>query len=133
VIEDQRENLLPLLQREGERVQRQLANHIGELRVREQGLKSTISSLDQQLDFLVTTTREYNAIQREIQFATSNLDQFLSKRETLRIDAAQRQSPWELLAPIASPRADAASAKPVAGHSVRAATGFWGGADYRSL
>ncbi len=111
VIEDQRENLLPLLEREGERVMRQLANHIGELQVREQGLRTTIADLDQQLDSLVSTTREYNAIQREIQFATNNLDQFLSQRETLRIDAAQRQSPWELLAPIPSPSANAADAK----------------------
>ncbi|MBE9139576.1 polysaccharide biosynthesis tyrosine autokinase [Nodosilinea sp. LEGE 07088] len=111
VIEDQRENLLPVLRREGERVQRQLANTIGELRVREQGIRNTINSLNQQLETLATTSRQYNDIQREIQFATDNLNQFISKRETLRLEAAQRQSPWELLAPIDEPYASASSAK----------------------
>jgi succinoglycan biosynthesis transport protein ExoP len=111
VIEDQRANLLPVLRREGERVQRQLANAIGELRVREQGIRNTVNSLNQQLETLATTSRQYNDIQREIQFATDNLNQFVSQRETLRIEAAQRQSPWELLAPIEEPYTAASSAK----------------------
>ncbi|MEM7795710.1 MAG: polysaccharide biosynthesis tyrosine autokinase, partial [Cyanobacteria bacterium P01_C01_bin.118] len=39
------------------------------------------------------------------------LNQFLTKREALRIDAAQRQTPWELLTPVEKPKASSASAK----------------------
>ncbi|NER81577.1 MAG: polysaccharide biosynthesis tyrosine autokinase [Leptolyngbya sp. SIO1D8] len=111
VIREQRENLQPLLQREGIRVQDQLANFTRELQVRDQALTRAITTLNQQIKDLSTTTRTYNNIQRELEIATANLNQFLTKREALRIDAAQRQTPWEILTPPKQPRASSASAK----------------------
>ncbi len=111
VLEDQRDNLKPLLKQEGVRVQRQLANHISELQDRDQALTETISSLNSQIKQLSTIAREYNRIERELEIATTNLNQFLTKREALRIDAAQRQTPWEMLVPPPPPKASIASAK----------------------
>ncbi|MDB9527496.1 polysaccharide biosynthesis tyrosine autokinase [Oscillatoria sp. CS-180] len=111
VIEERRQNLQPLLQREGIRVQRQLANYIQELQDRNRALSETIGSLNNQIKNLSTTAREYGSIQRELDIASTNLNQFLTKREALRIDAAQRQTPWEILTPPSAPKASVASAK----------------------
>lgn len=105
----QRQNLLPLLNQEGERAQRELASRIQGLEVRNQSLNQNIENLKLQVKQLSGINREYTDIQRELQIATDNLNQFLAKREALRIDAAQRQIPWRLLAPIGDPQATAAS------------------------
>lgn len=104
VIEERRQNLQPLLRREGIRVQRQVENSIRELQDRDRALSQTIGSLNQQIKDLSTTARLYASIQRELDIAAANLNQFLTKRETLKIDAAQRQSPWEVLSPPSLPR-----------------------------
>lgn len=111
VIEEQRRNLQPLLEKEGIRVQRQLASYITELQDRDRALGETIENLNRQIRDLSSTAREYNKIQRELEIATTNLNQFLTKREALRIDAAQRQTPWEVLVPPDTPRASVASAR----------------------
>ncbi len=106
-----RQNLLPLLNQEGQRVQRQIESQIRELITRDQSLAKAVDSLNQQIKDLSTVTRQYSEIQRELDLATNNLNQFLSKREALRIDAAQSQAPWELLSQRGAPQASLASAK----------------------
>lgn len=107
----QRQNLLPLIQQEGGRVQQQVAASIRELDARNQALTDAIEFLNAQIKQLSSVTRQYTDIQRELDIATANLNEFLSKREALRIDAAQRQAPWEVLTQPGQPRASAASAK----------------------
>lgn len=111
IIKERRSNLQPLIEREGARVQGQVASRIRELSDRDRALSDTIEVLNQQIKALSTVARQYNDIQRESNIATGNLNQFLSKREALRIDAAQRQTPWELLTPAGIPKASSTSAK----------------------
>ncbi|NEQ49405.1 MAG: polysaccharide biosynthesis tyrosine autokinase [Leptolyngbya sp. SIO3F4] len=111
VIRDYRDNLQPLIEKEGVRVQDQIANRIRELSERERALSETIEALNVETKSLSTVARQYNDIQRELDIATANLNQFLTKREALRIDAAQRQTPWELLTPAETPRESSASVK----------------------
>ncbi|NEQ34260.1 MAG: polysaccharide biosynthesis tyrosine autokinase [Leptolyngbya sp. SIO4C5] len=110
-LQEQRQNLLPLLQQEGNRVERQVAGNIRELQSRDQALGQAIAQLNERIKQLSSVARRYSDIQRELQIATDNLNQFLSKREALRIDAAQRQTPWELLTQPGRPKASAASVK----------------------
>ncbi|NEO98911.1 MAG: polysaccharide biosynthesis tyrosine autokinase [Symploca sp. SIO2E9] len=111
VLEEQRQRLLPLLRREGERVSREAAVHIRELEVRNQALSQSLERLNQEVKQLSAVIRDYTDIQRELQIATDNLNQFLTTREALRIDAAQKQTPWELLVPISEPKASVTSLK----------------------
>ena len=111
ILQEQRQNLAPLVAREGQRVQRQVDSRIRELNTRNQALSEAIDLLNQKIKKLSTVARQYSNIQRELDIATNNLDQFLSKREALRIDAAQRQAPWELLSQPGEPRAASGSVK----------------------
>jgi len=109
VVEERRENLRPLLERESLRVQEQVSSYIRELRARDEALENSIATLDGRIQSLSTVARQYNSIQRDLDIAANNLSQFLTKREALRIDAAQRQTPWEVLTPHGSPRASSSS------------------------
>lgn len=111
VLQEQRQNLLPLLQREGIRVQRELAGQIRELENREQALAQGIEDINNQIKELSVITREYTDIQRQFKIANDNLEQFLASREGLRIDAAQRQVPWQVLTAPGEPSASASNVK----------------------
>ncbi|MGG6293748.1 GumC family protein [Leptolyngbya sp. AN02str] len=111
VLQEQRQNLEPLLRREGLRVERSVASGIRELESKSQALAQAIADVNQQIKNLSTITRRYNDLQRGVEIATNNLNQFLAKREGLRIDAAQRQVPWQLLTPPGDPVPSAASLK----------------------
>ncbi|MCU0527706.1 MAG: polysaccharide biosynthesis tyrosine autokinase [Elainella sp. Prado103] len=102
-LQEQRRNLMPLLQREGLRVEQQVRSQIQELGNRQQALTTSLTNLNQEMKQLSFVTREYNEIQQQLQIATDNLSQFLAKREGLRIDAAQRQVPWRLLTAPSNP------------------------------
>ena len=107
---DQRQSLTPIIQQEGQRVQRQVESQIRELSVRNAVLNDAIDTLKLQVKELSSVTRLYTDIQRELSIATTNLNEFLSKREALRIEAAQRQAPWEILTQPSSPKASVSSA-----------------------
>ncbi|MGQ9872019.1 GumC family protein [Leptodesmis sp.] len=93
VLEGQQKNLLPLLRREGQRVQEQAASRIRDLEARVQILTQAQNALNRRIKQLSTVSRQYTDIQQELKIATDNLNQFLTKREALRIDAGQRKTP----------------------------------------
>ena len=111
ILREQRQNLLPLLHREEQRVAREIASRIRDLEARNQILTKTLERLNQQVKQLSVITREYTDIERELLIATDNLNQFLAKREALQIDVAQREVPWQLLAPPSEPQPSSASVK----------------------
>lgn len=109
VLYEQRQNLLKLLAKEGQQSQREVINQIQDLETHEQTLQQTINSLNGGIRELTGVSRTYADITRELDISTQNLNQFLTKREALQIDAAQREIPWELLTPPTSPAPFAAS------------------------
>jgi polysaccharide biosynthesis transport protein len=103
LLQEQRQNLAPLLTQEAERVRQQVASRIQELQNRSQALGESQGLVNRQIRQLSAIAREYTEIQRELQIATDNLNQFFAKREGLQLDAAQRQVPWLLLTPPGDP------------------------------
>jgi len=111
VLRDQQRNLLDILQQEGQQVREELASKIRDLEARNQILSQAETQLNQNVKQLSVVSRRYTDIQRELKIATENLDQFLAKREALRIDASQRKAPWQVLASPTEPIPSAASAR----------------------
>lgn len=104
VLQEQRANLLTLLTQQAQQSEQEISNKIRELEAREQALSQTLQGLDADVDNLSGISRSYTDIQRELEVATTNLTQFLAKREALAIDAAQREIPWEVVTPPAEPQ-----------------------------
>ncbi|XGV94375.1 MAG: GumC family protein (plasmid) [Leptolyngbya sp. BL-A-14] len=111
VLKEQQQNLVPLLKREGRRVQQEVASNIRELEDRDRILAQADSQLRQQVKQLSVVSRQYVDIQQELKIATDNLNQFLTKREALRIDAGQRKTPWQILTPPGEPIPSTANVK----------------------
>lgn len=103
VLREERENLLALIQGEGQQSQETATSQIRELEVREKALGEAIQSLNSDIDDLSVVSRQYDDIERELQIATANLNQFLATREGLEIDAAQREVPWRIITPPTDP------------------------------
>lgn len=72
-------------------------NQIELLEVRNQALAQTKRSIERQAQQFPSIAREYNAIQEQLDIANRTREQLLTQRETLRVEAAQKQVPWELV------------------------------------
>ena len=99
VLKEQRQNLLRLLAREGRNAQQELSLQIEGLATREAALGQTLAGLNVEVDSLAAIARQFTDLDRELTIATENLSQLLARRETLEIEAAQRELPWELITP----------------------------------
>jgi polysaccharide biosynthesis transport protein len=99
ILRDQRAKLLPLLFKESQRLEDEASNKVNDLETRNGSLINKEDQLSVRMKNLSQYARQYTDIQRELQIATENLNQFLAKRSTLDIDSGQRQTPWQLLTP----------------------------------
>ncbi len=67
------------------------------LEVRNQSVSQTKAALDQQLQQFPELIRRYTDLKRQRELAAKTLDQLLIQRETLRVEAAQKEVPWEIV------------------------------------
>jgi len=111
VLRDQQTNLLALLSQETQRTRELHASRIRELESRSKFLSQAEEQLNQKVKQLSIISRQYTDIQQEIKITNDNLNQFLTKREALRIDAGQRKTPWQILTPVKEPVASSSDVK----------------------
>ena len=107
VLEERRANILPLLQQEAQRVlgtQQAIAtNDLMTLAVQSKTLSEAEQEATQGLSALPTLIRQYTDLQRELEVATEALTRFRMTQETLAIEAAQTEIPWQLIEAPAVP------------------------------
>ncbi|MBX2865896.1 MAG: polysaccharide biosynthesis tyrosine autokinase [Leptolyngbyaceae cyanobacterium MAG.088] len=107
VLREKRERLLPILEEEAQRVldARSVGalNDIEILETQSATLTKAETQLQDTLIQLPTLAREYSDLQRELEIAVRALSRFLETRETLQIEAAQTEIPWELIEPPLKP------------------------------
>jgi len=73
------------------------ANQVQVLEVRSQEIARAAAAINPKVEQFPDIIRQYNGLQRQLQIATRTLDQLLTQRETLRVEAAQKQVPWEVV------------------------------------
>lgn len=73
------------------------ANQIQALEARNQALTATKNAFAQQAQQFPAIARKYNDIERKLEITNQTLNQLLTQRETLRVEAAQKNVPWELI------------------------------------
>ncbi|MEC4804030.1 MAG: hypothetical protein SAJ12_00560 [Jaaginema sp. PMC 1079.18] len=73
------------------------ANEIQVLEARSQSIAQATTEYAQQAEQLPAVARQYSELQRQLDLTKQTLDQLLTQRETLRVEAAQNEVPWELL------------------------------------
>lgn len=101
-LRQKRENLLPILWQEAQRILGNkvvdVTNQIALLEVRSSKISQAENSLNQQVEQLPILARQYTDLQRELKVATESLNRFLEKRESLQIETAQKEIPWQVIA-----------------------------------
>ncbi|MEG4958664.1 MULTISPECIES: polysaccharide biosynthesis tyrosine autokinase [unclassified Microcoleus] len=80
------------------------ANQIQVLEARSQAIAQTKNDLSRQAREFPSIARRYNELQQQLDIAARTRDQLLSQRESLRIQAAQSQVPWEIISEPRIPR-----------------------------
>ena len=72
-------------------------NQIKILQVRDRSLQRNKENLAQPAQHLPEIAREYKELEQKLALTTKILDQLLTQKETLRVEAAQKDVPWKLL------------------------------------
>ena len=99
VLREKQENIRLLLRTEAEKVIQKAAKQVEISAANQKTIIQAQQILSQRLQQLPVIARQYRDVQRDLDVATNILKEFLSKRETFRVDAAQQQVPWELINP----------------------------------
>jgi len=76
-----------------------LATEIQSLEMQQQALAQAQAQTTQKFQQLPGLSRQYADIQRDLQVANESLNRFLMARETLQIQAAQTELPWQIVEP----------------------------------
>ena len=101
LLQHKKDNLVPLLQQEAERVlEGKAAEAIARmqtLEIQKRALANAQAKLNQEFQKLPVLSRVYTNLQRELQMATNSLNRFLEIRQTLQVEAAQKEIPWQLI------------------------------------
>lgn len=101
VLEEQRDNIVPLLEQEAERVidtENSLAiTNYQSVELQRKVLREAEEKAASEMNQLPELIMEYTDLQRELEIAAETLTRFLTTRETLRIEAAQTEIPWQLI------------------------------------
>lgn len=80
------------------------AKQVQVLEAQYQALNKAESSLRLRVKQFPVLVRRKDDLERQLKIAADNLNQFLAQREALRIDAAQKQVPWQILTPPGEPQ-----------------------------
>lgn len=73
------------------------ANDIKMLEARSRALNAAESRVRQDFKLYPALTRQYTELQRQLKIATDSLERFLTTRENLEIEAAQKSNPWQVM------------------------------------
>lgn len=103
-LREKQQNLRELLAKEAQRSLDNVAGKIDELEARDRSLAISEAEVTKKVQEYPSVVRRYSDLERELKVATDSLKQFLEKRETLQLDASQREIPWEIIAPPELPR-----------------------------
>ncbi|MGI8499986.1 MAG: GumC family protein [Hassallia sp.] len=112
-LKDKRDNLLPLLNQEARRFLdvkvADVGTQVQSLEVQSQELAKAEQKLEQRRKQLPVLARQYTEMQRNLQVATESLNRFLTTRETLQIQVAQTELPWQLIQAPTKPKSPVSS------------------------
>ncbi|MBW4643798.1 MAG: polysaccharide biosynthesis tyrosine autokinase [Goleter apudmare HA4340-LM2] len=109
ILEEKRQNVVSLLQQEAKRVlgvkYAEAITQLQSLEVQSQELANAERQVAQQAKLLPVLSRRYTELDRDIKIATESLNRFLTTRETLQIQVAQTEFPWQLIQAASNPQA----------------------------
>ena len=101
-----KQQLSLLIDEAGEDIRQKLNNQIKAIENRQSSIDTEVKNLGIQLEQWSRISGEYNSLQHRLNIANGKLNGFISQKDALQIDAAQQESPWQLLTPATEPQLD---------------------------
>lgn len=98
-LQERRSNLQRLISQEAQRVLGKVEDEIRVLEDRRRAISQSESLIQQRIRSLPAAVNEYDELQRRLNIATGILTEFSTRQKALQVDAAQQQTPWELINP----------------------------------
>ncbi|MDJ1180595.1 polysaccharide biosynthesis tyrosine autokinase [Roseofilum sp. BLCC_M91] len=98
-LREQNLELTLRLREQAQAVVFQVGNEVQALEAKLQTLVSGENTLKEEIEIWPLATRQYDELQRELEFAIEHYKELLSKLESLQIDDAQIQIPWQIIDP----------------------------------
>jgi capsular exopolysaccharide synthesis family protein len=108
-LREKRQELVALLNQEGETVKKKLERDIGQFNQQERAAKRAVEKLRKEIKEWSGVTRDYEDIDRRITITARQLNELLIQREALRLESSQKEAPWSLLTVVGEPQTDASS------------------------
>lgn len=108
-LERDRRQLSKLIVESGNNIRQKLNNQIKAIENRQSSIATETENLKTQLEQWSRISGEYKSLKHRLSIANNKLNGFRSQKDALQIDAAQQQSPWQLLTPATEPRLDSIS------------------------
>lgn len=118
-LREKQQNLRLVLSQQSEGILGNVAGQIQGLEEQYKTIVQTENQVNQKLEQMPAVSRQVADLQRNIDVSTSNLKEFLAKRETLKLDAAQQEVPWQLINPPALSRTEKGILIPVESNSIK--------------
>ncbi len=103
VLSEERQKTISLIRQAGTAIRQKLVNEISTLENRQTSAQRESAQLRSQLKTWSTVSNDYNKLQQKLELAKNQLNEFTLQRDALLIDAAQQETPWQLLAPAGEP------------------------------
>jgi len=104
VLRQQQKELQLRARQEARNILEKTRGQVLALETRQEIITQAESRIRQRISELPTITRQSNDLQSQLQVANDTLNQLLTKRDKLRIDAAQQEVSWQLIAAPELPR-----------------------------
>ncbi len=102
-LKQEKQQVVLLLVEAGEEIARRLNNEIKILENRQQNLVVETANLKSQLEGWSSVSSNYNNLLQKLNLANNKLNEFTLQKDTLLIEAAQQEAPWQLLTPAPEP------------------------------
>lgn len=109
-LRQEKSQLTQLIIDSGADIRQKLDGQIAILENRQESIAVETNNLKSRLEQWSSISGEYNDLRQKLNVANNKLSEFTSQKDALQIDAAQQDSPWQLLTPATEPRTNSVSA-----------------------
>lgn len=109
-LNEEKQEIIALIVEEEAVIRQKLTNQINALKNRQQTISTEIANFKIQLENWSEISRKYDNLQQDLNQANSKLSEFSRQKNALSIDAAQQETPWQILTPATEPKTDNVSA-----------------------
>ena len=103
-LQQEKAEILALIVQEESVIRQKMANQIEALKNRQKLIGLEMQSIKDQLEQWSEISRRYSNLQQKLTSNNNKLNEFNLQKDTLLIDIAQQEKPWQILTPVSEPK-----------------------------